>query len=182
MKKIFLLAIVVISVLVGGYYLYRTTLPDLVAKAVVSESLPDYIPKRIQIKIQAISVPLNKGTEAVIEEMHSSNIPMKEILSVVDKTTEEEAYRMLDEINSTRPETTNEVFDVGKKYISADFDVEIFRKHFNDHLSMKQVKTAINFANQNRKTHDLDFTTAKAIMKKILLEKEKEYNQKKRDQ
>jgi hypothetical protein len=35
----------------------------------------------------------------------------------------------------------------------------------------------MNYANLNRKTNDVDITTAKAIVKKILLQKEKEYQQ-----
>ena len=39
---------------------------------------------------------------------------------------------------------------------------------------MKQIRNAIAYANLNRKSNDVDITTAKAILKKIIIEKEKE--------
>jgi hypothetical protein len=176
MRKILVSAIVLVLLLsLGGYYLCRVYFTDLIAGAFVSESLPGYVPKRIQSRIKAISIPLNKGTEAMLRKMHSADIPMEDILTILDNTSEEEAYSLLDELNSTRPKTPDEVFDIVKRYIHADFDVEVFRKPFKDHVDMKQVRKALYYANENRKTHDVDFLTAKAILKKILLQKEHEY-------
>lgn len=179
MKKIVIPVILVVALLcMGGYYLYHVYFPALVAHAFVTESMPGYVPKRIQTRIQAISVPINKGTEAMLQEMHASDISMEQIISVLDGIEEQKAYGMLDELNSKKAKTTNEVFNVARKHITADFDVEVFRKPFNDHVTMKQINVAIHYANQNRKTHDVDFVTAKAIIKKILLQKEKEFVQK----
>lgn len=160
---------------VTAFYFYTHYFADFVAEAVVADQLPSYIPKRMQAKIQALSKPINEGAEAMLVEMDSSDIPMEKVLSVIDRTNEKKAYSILDEINSMQPQTTDEVFDIAKRHVSTDFDIEIFRQPFNDHVDMKQVRKAIDFANQNRKTHDLEFNTAKAILRKILTQKEKEY-------
>ncbi|MEO5603964.1 MAG: hypothetical protein ABIR06_23815 [Cyclobacteriaceae bacterium] len=176
MKKVIVSFIIVVSLLsVGSYYFYQIYFTDFIAQAFVSNSLPGVVPKRIQTRMKAISVPLNKGTEALIQKMHASDISIDHILSVVDNTTEEQAYELLDELNSTKLKNTNDVFDVTKKHIDADFNLEIFRKPFQEHFKMTQVRKVLYLANQNRKTHDVDFVAAKEIIKKILLEKEKEY-------
>jgi hypothetical protein len=177
MKKKFLVALVLLALLsFGGYHLfYKTLVTGMIADAVTADSLPDYIPKRIQSRIQGISKPINKGAEAMLKQMHTSDIPVEEMLSVIDATSDEQVYALVDELNSVRPRTTDEVFTIAKRHISAGFDAEVFRKPFNDHITMQQIRKALFYADQNRKTHDLDFATAKAIVKKILLEKEKEY-------
>ena len=159
----------------GGYYLYKTYITDMVVQAVTADSLPDYIPKRIQSRIEVIGTPINKGAEAMLQQMHTSRVPMEDMLAVIDATTEEQIYALVDELSTVRPKTTDEVFTIAKKHISTDFDPEVFRKTFNDHITIQQIRKALFYASQNRKTHDLDFSTAKAIAKKILLEKEEEY-------
>ena len=179
MKKSVLAIVVIIPlVFVGGYYLYQTLLPELAARAFISQALPDYIPKRIQSRMHVISEPVSEGTEAMVHEMHASGIGIEKLIAVIDQTTEEQAYGLLDDLNNRKSKTPDQVFDVIVKHIAADFNVEVFRKPFNDHVTMKSVRKALYYANQNRKTHDLNFVTAKAIIKKILLEKEKEYKEK----
>ena len=178
MRKLLLLVVMLITLAaVGGLIFYRYYLADFIANAIVTESVPAYIPKRMQSKIEAISEPLNKGTEAMLTNMHQSQISIDQVVKVVEKTSEQQAYGLLDELNNSKPTTTDEVFNIAKKHVPADFDVEVFRQSFNDHVTMKQVRQAMNYANLNRKTNDVDITTAKAIVKKILLQKEKEYQQ-----
>ena len=173
--KNLLITIAVIFALLGlaGYVFYRSYMTDIIARAVVSESLPPYVPKRLQRRVEKMKAPLNKGTEAMLKKMHESDIPLERVLTAVDKTTEEQAYAFLDELNASKPATTDEVFDIAKKYFSDDLDIEVFRQPFNEHVTMKQVRTAIAYANSNRKENNVDIATGKAILKKILIEKDK---------
>jgi hypothetical protein len=159
---------------IGCYALYRTLMPELIAEAVVAESMPDYIPKRLQTRMEAIRTPINRGTEAMVQKMHDSDISLKEVLAAVDEVTEEQAYAFLDEINQKKPSNTDQVFDLAKKHFVTRFDLEVFRKPFNEHFKMKQISNALAYANMNRKYNDVDMVTAKAILKKIIIEKEKE--------
>ena len=174
MKKIFASLLILAVLGAGGYLLYRSVVPQIIARAVVADSLPGYIPKRLQTKVDAIRMPLNKGAEAMLRKMHSSDIPVDQVLEVVDNISEKEAYAFLDDLNASRPASTNEVFDLAKKHFSADFDLEVFREPFNKHFEMKQINNGIAYANLNRRSNDVDIATAKAILKKIILEKEKE--------
>lgn len=174
MKKIFSFIAIIAILAVGGYILYRSLMPKIIAEAVVSESLPNYIPKRLKNKVEAIRTPINKGTEAMLQKMHASEIPLDNVLDAVDNITEEEAYSFLDEVNKKQPANPDQVFDLAKKHFSTDFDLEVFREPFNKHFEMSQINHAIAYANMNRKSNDVDIATAKAIFKKILVEKERE--------
>ena len=176
MNKLLLPAVILILAL-GGYLLYKTLMPALVAEAVVSESIPGYIPKRLKTRVESMRAPINKGTEAMLRKMQESNVSVDQVLDAVDDIGEAEAYAFLDDLNKKDPKNTNEVFDVAKKHFSPGFDLEIFREPFNEYFEMKQVKKAIAYANFNRKTNDVDIATAKAILKKIIIEKEKEVAQ-----
>jgi hypothetical protein len=174
MKKVALTLLILAIVGTGAYLLYRNIMPKMIARAVVSDSLPGYIPKRLHTRVEAIKTPINKGAEAMIHTMHSSKIPLEKILETVDNITEEQAYAFLDEVNEVQPGNTNEVFDLAKKHFPAEFDPEPFRQPFNEHFNMKQIRNGLAYANMNRRSNDVDISTAKAILKKIIVEKEKE--------
>jgi hypothetical protein len=61
-----------------------------------------------------------------------------------------------------------------KKYIEADFDMETFRKPFTEKVNLKMIKKGLYFAKAYN--NEIDSKTAKSIVKKILLQKEQEYN------
>lgn len=158
----------------GGYFLYRTFAATIIADAVVSESLPAYIPKRLQTRVESIRRPLNKGANAMLQKMHESRIPLDQVLQAIDDVSEEEAYAFLDDLNRAKPSDTDEVFDIAKKHFHTDFDPEVFREPFNRHFDIRQIRNGIAYANLNRRSNDVDITTAKAILKKVIIEKEKE--------
>ena len=174
MKRLMFTVFLLTAVLIGGYLLYRSAMPGIIADAMVSDSVPDYIPKRFKSRVEAIRAPLNKGTEAMVKKMHASDISVDQVLRAVDEISEEDAYAFLDELNVRKPANTDEVFDVAKEYFAADFDPEVFREPFNQHFTMKQIRKAITYANLNRRSNDVDIATARAIVKKVIVEKEKE--------
>lgn len=174
MKKVVYTLLIASLFGLGVYVLYRAVMPKIIAEAVISDSLPGYIPKRLQTRVEAIKTPINKGAEAMLETMHRSDIPLEKVLETIDGITEKQAYSFLDEVNKTQPATTNDVFDLAKKHFPAEFDPEVFREPFNQHFTMKQIRNGLAYANMNRRSNDVDITTAKAILKKIIMEKDKE--------
>lgn len=174
MKKILIAMLILAIVSTGVYVVYRALMPALIAEATVSESLSDYIPKRLKNRVEAIKNPINKGAEAMIQKMHASHITLDEVLRTIDNITEEQTHAFLDEVNATKPSNTDEVFDLLKKHFPAEFDAEVFREPFNEHFDMKQIRNALAYANMNRKSNDVEFATAKAILRKLIIEKEKE--------
>ena len=175
MKKIAFLITILTVAAAGAYVFYKFYMPDLVVDVMTTDDVPDYLPKRIQKRIASLKAPVNRGAEELVREIHKANIPMDKVLTMIDNTTEHEAYTMLDELNLTKPKTTDQVFDIAKKHFQADFDIEVLRKPFNESVNIKMIKKGMQYGNNNRKRKDIDIEMAKAIAKKILIEKEKEF-------
>jgi hypothetical protein len=174
--KRFLLVIIILGLLAWGgiYIFYRVYLPDLVAKAIVSEETPQYIPRRIMNRVDELRAPVNKGADEMILEMKKNDIELTDVVEVIESTSEDEAYEFLQDLNASKPTTPDEVFDIAKQHIEADFDLEVFRKPFVENVSMASIQKAMRYANTNQKTKDLDIVTGRAIARQILIEKYKQ--------
>jgi hypothetical protein len=176
MKKFII--ILFATILIGGiaaFVLYKYYLPEVIADAVVADDLPDYLPKPVKTRIEKIREPVNAGAEDVVKEIHDSDIAIEKILEMIDRTTEDMSNEILDELNRSKITTTDQAFDIIKKHVKADFDLEVLRKPFNENVDVKMIRKAIGYGNINRKSKDIDLETAKVIAKRILIEKEKQY-------
>lgn len=173
--KRFFLVIIVLGVLAwaGAYVFYRYYFPNMMARAIVSKETPQYIPRRLMNKVDELRAPVNKGADEIVLEMKKNNIALEDVVQVIDNTSEANAREFLADLNASKPKTPNEVFDIAKKHIHADFDVEILRKPFVENVNMKAIRRAMSYANTNQRTKDLDIETGRAIAKQILIEKYK---------
>src|SRR5688500_18171351 len=137
MKRfLFFFILLCLAVAIGGYIFYKSYLPGIIAKAIVNDATPTYIPTRIMNKVDELRAPFNKGADEMIAEMKRNNIELNDVLVLVDNANEKEAYNFLTELNQENPQTTNQVFDIAKKHLKADFDVEIFREAFVSNVDM----------------------------------------------
>lgn len=68
--KRFFLVIIVLGVLawVGAYVFYRYYFPDMMARAIVSNETPQYIPRRLMNKVDELRAPVNKGADEIVRE------------------------------------------------------------------------------------------------------------------
>jgi hypothetical protein len=174
--KRFVLIVIILGLLIwgGAHIFYRVYLPDLVAKALVADETPPYIPRRLMNKVDELRAPVNKGADEMIIEMKKNEIPLAEVVEVIENTSEDEAYEFLKDLNESDPKTPDEVFDIAKEHLHADFDIEVFRKPFVENVNMKSIQRAMRYANTNQKTKDLDIVTGRAIARQILIEKYKQ--------
>jgi hypothetical protein len=174
MKRFFIVIIVLGLLLwIGGYIFYRFYFPEIVAKAIVSAETPAYIPRRLMNKVDELRKPVNKGTDEIILAMKTNNIALEDVVDVIESTSEDDAVDFLNDLNQSNPKSPDEVFDIAKKHIKADFDIEILRKPFVENVNMKSIRKAMSYANTNQRTKDLDIETGRAIAKQILIEKYK---------
>ncbi|MFZ6011972.1 MAG: hypothetical protein ACOYXT_16640 [Bacteroidota bacterium] len=176
MKKLIWCIIFLGALAGGGYLWYQSYLPQMVAEAIVSEQTPAYLPEPVKIKIEKLRKPVNDGAESIIKKMHQSKITLDQVFKAIDNAPEEEAYNMLDELNATPITSPDQVFDMAKKRFPVDFDVEVFREPFREKVDLKLIKKSIRYANIYRENEKIDAATARSIVKKILLQKEKEFN------
>ena len=178
MKKFLIWVIGLIVIFTaGGFIFYRFYLPQIVANAIVDDHTPAYVPQFVEARMKKYKAPLNKGASQVIREIHKSNVSLEQILAAIDNTETREVYAALSEMEQFSPRTTDEVFDIAKKHVQADFDVEVLRKPFNENVDMKMVKRALDYAGARAEEEAMDTEMAKAVFKKLLIQKEKEYRQ-----
>ena len=161
----------------AGLIFYKFYLPGMVADAIVEDQTPAYVPKFVEVRIKKYKAPLNKSAGDVIHEIHESNVSLEQVLKAIDQTEPEQVYAALAELDNSNVKTTDQVFDISKKYINADFNVEILRKPFNENVNMAMVKRAMGYAEGHRNDDSIDPEMAKAVAKKLLIQKEKEYRQ-----
>jgi len=174
MKKIFLVTGALILVAMAGYLAYQVYLPKMIAESLTNE--PNIlVPNDIQDRIQKIRKPVNEGAEAVVETMHKSGVTMDQILKAIDDAQEEQAFAFLDELNESQVDSSDQVFSLAKKHFPVDFNVEIFRKPFNENVSIAHIRKGIHYANIYKEKEEFDVSTAKSIVKRILLQKEDEF-------
>jgi hypothetical protein len=176
MKTFFgwMVALIIIGA-IAALFFYKYYLPGLVAKALVQQEEPPYIPKFVQTRISRYKAPVNKGAEDVIREMHRRNVDIDQVLKAIDETEEEQIYLMLDELNQTRVTDTDQVFNVAKKYFRTDFDLEVLRKPFNENVDTAMIRKGLKQAAYHRNEEPIDPEMAKAILKQVLVQKEREY-------
>lgn len=170
----FLCLLLVLSL--GGFVVYKFYLPTIIAKTVVANDLPAIVPSTIKTKIEKARKPINEGAGTVISTIHQSGVSIEQIIKAIDEAKEEQAYAMLDELNSTKITNVDQVFDMGKKYFPVEFDVEIFREAYRKKATLPLIEKAIRYANRYRDEKLMDAQTAKETAKRILKEKESEFN------
>jgi hypothetical protein len=162
--------------LIVSAIVYQFFLPNLIAKTLSVEELPSYIPQRIKAKVEKVNKPLNEGARTVISTIHQSNITIEQLLKAIDEAKEEQAYAMLDELNRTKITNVDQLFDMGKRYFPVDFDVEVFREIYRKKATLPLIEKAIVYANKYKDEKLMDAQTAKETAKRILKNKEEEFN------
>lgn len=177
MKRLTLLIAVAAAVVGGGYYAYTVYLPDVVAESIVSGEVSPVVPDKYRHQLERAHKPVNRGADMLISTLYQASIPLEEILKAIDGISEREAYAMLDELNQTELQSQNQVFDLLKRRFPVDFDVEVLREPFRRQVSMATVRKGIASANQLRESQEVDFETARGVVKRILILKEQEFNQ-----
>jgi hypothetical protein len=177
MKKFLIWVIgLVVVFTAGGIIFYRFFLPDIVASAIAGENTPGYVPQFVEARMRKYKAPLNKSAADVIREAHGSNVTLEQLLAAVDRTKPKEVYAALAELQEAKVKNTNQVFDIAKRHVDADFDVEVLRKPFNENVDMEMVKRALGYT-EGHQEDEVDPEMAKAVIKKLLIQKEKEYRQ-----
>jgi hypothetical protein len=177
MKKLAVgLVVFLMLMMCGAFIFYRYYLPDMVADALTGEEMPTYVPNYVKVKIGKFKEPLNKGTEDVIREIHQSDISLEQVIKAIDQTERSQIDGALEELKRTNAITVDGAFDIFKKYFPADFDVEALRQPFHKNVTISIIKKAKRYADSFDPDEPMDAEIAKAVVKKMLYDKEKEFN------
>ncbi|MBX2963575.1 MAG: hypothetical protein KF687_13770 [Cyclobacteriaceae bacterium] len=179
MQKKFLIATIVLTAILGavGYTLYQNLAPRLIAKAILEDKEPSIMPKKVASKLKKVKKPINKLSEEVINSIHKHNITFEQILQLIDNVEEKEVNNLLSQIQaSNKIESHDQLFDMIKEALFADYEIEQLRDPFKQHFKLNLVQSYINLALEQRDNNLIDFDMAKVILKQILTEKENDFN------
>src|SRR4051812_38926265 len=101
MKKfLWIILILLLVVIAGGFLFYKLYLPKMVAEAIVSEESPEYLPSFARDKIQKIQPQINKAAERVIQQIHKSNISIDHVIQTVDNTDAESVQSAINDLKT----------------------------------------------------------------------------------
>jgi len=166
---------IVIILGVGGYYAYiKFILPRQIASVILNDkAAPKLLPNRYEKQFVKSRERINSGADSLLRILHRKSISLNQLLKAIDEVDETEAYRFLEELNSTTIESSDQVFNIGKKYFKPDFDVEILRELFRKRVSVVQIKRAIALATKHRDEGDMSPEIFRSVIKQVLIEKEK---------
>ncbi len=170
-RTIVILIILLLLLTLGGYFIYKAVVPSMIAKAVISGSMPSYVPDKIQDKLEGIRDPLNKSLEALVRTMRDERIPLEEILKAVDAVDKKQLYAFVDEYNRVQPDTSDYIFDMGKRHFKPRFRAEVFRRPFNEYFPWEPFYEGVDYANENPEIRDLELKAAKEVVKEIIIQK-----------
>jgi hypothetical protein len=174
-KKLVTVFIALVSVSLISYGIYKLYAPTIIANELLKETEPTFLPKKIAEKIKKVKTETNQLSTDIIKDIHKSNISLDQLLNGLDEVTEDEANSFLDEINNLEElESPDQIFDLAKNHFPVDFDVEPLREPFRNKADIHKIETLIQKANEYRDNNLINFESAKAIIKRILIEKEKE--------
>lgn len=177
-RKILGFALVISILILIGYVAYKQYAPEIIANELLKKTEPAFLPKKVAEKMKEIKAKTNSISAGAINDIHKSNISLEQVLKAIDNATEDKANLLLDEINRLKdPKSADQVFDLAKKHFPVDFDVEALRQPFRAKADSILLKKALRKANEYRDNNLIDFESAKIIIKRILIEKEKEFNQ-----
>jgi len=176
MRKLRLFAISILLLVCAGYLAYRLYFPVMVAKSFSSKTSP-LLPEDIQLKIEKVKKPVNKSAELIVARIHQSEgVTMDDLLNAIDNVEEDQAFAFLDKLNKTEIVSPDQVFSMAKKHFPVDFNIEIFRKPFSEKANVPMIRKMVHYANIYKSRNEIDAETAKSIVKRILLQKEEEFN------
>lgn len=161
---------------IAGYFAYKLYFPDLVAKSITNRY--DFlIPNRYLNEIEKLTAPLNDGAAKAVAEIHRAGVTIDQVLLAIDKADEEQVVALLDELNETETSDPDQVFDLIKRHFPVDFDIEVFRESFTKKLTTQDIQNGIRLANHYKARGDIDPAVVKSILKRILIQKEAEFNE-----
>lgn len=174
MRTPLITAVALAALLAGGSYAaYRLYLPGAMADAFVSEP-PAYLPKAVVAQLEQIKVPVNKGADDLIKSLEKENVPVDRVLELIDRASEEDVDKFVEEIQVSRINTSNQLFDIFKKHFDANFDVETLREPFVKHIDVSSARRGAAYFIRNKRTHDIEFETAKDVFKQVIVKKYEE--------
>lgn len=176
MKKLLIVVFVFLIVASSGYYLVKTYwFPKYVAHMIVmDEDVPDYLPQKVQKGIVKAKKKVNPLVGAILSESYKGGLTLEELLDFVENTDEELVFTLADSVSGLHSFDANQVFDLANDILKPQFNTEVLRDAFNQHVSEEMIKVVIMHYKANREELQSSPEIGRQIIKQILIEKDKQ--------
>jgi hypothetical protein len=169
MKKLikFVLILAVIGVIV--YAGYRYYLPSMIAETLMSDEPSSLVPAGMQEKVETVKLKINKEIKKLPAFMKENKMAYEDLQIMIDRADPAQFISAYQEIATTRITSTNQVFDIGMKYIRiSGYDLEIFRAAFIKNTSVENIQKTIDKYEDNEFLTNMSFPVIKETAKKLL--------------
>ncbi|MEM7550912.1 MAG: hypothetical protein AAF363_14610 [Bacteroidota bacterium] len=176
MKRILIIGIVLLLLVVGvSWYYYEKQLPKVVAKAIIKNKYPVYIPEKIQGKIVKVSDTLNAKVENFLVTTDTIGISINEILKIIDEVKEEDVRKTISIIQNQDIKSVEEVFDIAVENIPIkSFNVELLREPFINNIKINHINRALGYLRTHNILELIDPEIARETIKQVIIQKEDE--------
>lgn len=155
-------------IVLSSFFIYYYIFPFIIAKAFVSEEYLKYIPQSYQQKFQAT----NNNLDEFISKSQQNGISIEDLLSAIDEVKEQEVRNALDELNSTKLHSVEQVFNIVYENIKIkSFDPVTLKPAFLKHVKMHHIHKILNYIKTNNLESNLTAKSAKRIAKQVIIQK-----------
>lgn len=175
-KLIWFLGILIVTIGLGYVAYRKILLPKYVARIILNDETSKLLPKRYEKRIVKSRKRISSSIDSVLVISHRENISLEQLLKAIDEVKEEQVYGFMDELNTTKIVSSDQVFDICKKHFKPDFNVELFRSVFQEKAPVDLIKKGLAIANKHREDEDMSAEIVRSVAKQLLIEKEKKYN------
>ncbi len=174
MKKLILVFIILAIIGFVGYRLIMNYLPKTIANAVISETEINVVPSTVKEKVENMKEELDVRVDEMAQIIEESELNYDDMIEIIDQMDFDEFNAALEELKTSKWETTNEVFDIGLKHFSVDeVDLEIFRSYFNAHASTESIKEGLKAIEDSGFLSSMAFPIMKETAKNVIESKQK---------
>jgi hypothetical protein len=173
MKKGLIITSIIAVCIVFSFYLLRNHfLPSIIAESIRSEnSPPTFLPDEVKKTITVLKETVNERVDELPEIMKSLDLEFDDLLYIIDNVDADEVMNTLEELNQTQLQTTNQTFDIALRNIHIEgYDLEIFRKLFNEKLTLKRINKTLNTIERNQIQTSISIPVARNTAKQILID------------
>ena len=178
MKKLLKFVLIVLILGLAAYGGYRFYLPSLIAESLTSDQPSALVPSGMREKVTNLKTKVDREIKKVPVFLKEHKIGYEDLQIIIDRASPDDLLDAYYEIATTRPTSTNQVFDIVVKHIKIeDYDLEVFRNTFIQYVAVEDINEAIKKIEETELLTSMNISVAKETLKKVLESSKQEIQQ-----
>ena len=158
-------------VVIAMWLLYIFYVPRMVARAIVKNAPPSYLPGAYKDQIKRLHTPVNLWGEKLIVEADSLGISLDDMLKAIDNVNTDEVIKVYDKIKDKKVTHSKKVFDLIRQDIAVEeIDLDLLEPAFLKHATPDRINRALSYIKQHQLIENIAPSTAKEVAKQLVRE------------